>query len=101
MNKMNKQFSTWLKNPYITQLELAERIGLSRPAVANIISGLMRQRYILGKAYVINEESPIVCIGAANVDRKFYIDTPLQPKHLILFPPPDPSVVLVGILQKI
>ena len=100
MNKMNKQFSTWLKeNPYITQLELAER-RLSRPAVANIISGLMRQRYILGKAYVINE-SPIVCIGAANVDRKFYIDTPLQPKHLILFPPPDPSVVLVGILQKI
>ena len=56
---MNKQFSTWLKeNPYITQLELAERIGLSRPAVANIISGLMRQRYILGKAYVINERKP-------------------------------------------
>lgn len=81
MNK-NEQaiFNLVKENPYITQLELAERIGLSRPAVANIISGLMRQRYILGKAYVINEESPIVCIGAANVDRKFYIDTPLQPK---------------------
>ena len=23
----------------------------------------MRQRYILGKAYVINEESPIVCVA--------------------------------------
>ncbi|WP_180523165.1 winged helix-turn-helix domain-containing protein, partial [Staphylococcus haemolyticus] len=28
------------KNPFITQQELAERIGLSRPATANIISGL-------------------------------------------------------------
>ena len=29
MNKMNKQFSTWLKETLIL-LELAERIGLSR-----------------------------------------------------------------------
>ena len=36
MNK-NEQaiFNLVKENPYITQLELAERIGLSRPAVAN------------------------------------------------------------------
>ncbi len=27
----------------------------------------------MGKAYVLNEDYPIVCIGAANVDRKFYV----------------------------
>ena len=66
------------KNPFITQQELAERIGLSRPATANIISGLIKKKYILGKAYIVNEEDSIICIGAANVDRKFYCDTDLQ-----------------------
>ena len=32
-----------IKNPFITQQELAERIGLSRPATANIISGLIKR----------------------------------------------------------
>lgn len=27
----------------------------------------------MGKAYVLNEDYPIVCIGAANVNRKFYV----------------------------
>lgn len=67
------------KNPYVTQQELAERIGLSRPAIANIISGLIKKKYILGKAYIVNDENPIICIGAANVDRKFYSDSDLHP----------------------
>lgn len=60
-------------NPFISQRELAEAIGLSRPSVANIISGLIQKEYVMGKAYVLNEDYPIVCIGAANVDRKFYV----------------------------
>lgn len=68
------------KNPYVTQQELAKQIGLSRPAIANIISGLIKKNYILGKAYIINDDNPIICIGAANVDRKFYSDSKLQPK---------------------
>ena len=43
-----------------------------------IISGLIKKKYILGKAYIVNEEDSIICIGAANVDRKFYCDTDLQ-----------------------
>lgn len=65
-------------NPFISQQELALSIGLSRPAVANIISGLIRKEYVLGKAYVLNENYPIVCIGAANLDRKFYVHHTLQ-----------------------
>src|SRR5690625_4953826 len=61
------------ENPFISQQELSEKVGLSRSAVANIISGLIRKEYVQGKAYVLNEDYPIVCIGAANVDRKFYV----------------------------
>ena len=54
-------------------VNLLRAIGLSRPSVANIISGLIQKEYVMGKAYVLNEDYPIVCIGAANVDRKFYV----------------------------
>ncbi|MCI2791511.1 MULTISPECIES: carbohydrate kinase [Staphylococcus] len=74
MNKNEKLiYQRIQKNPFISQQELADEVGLSRPAVANIISGLIRKEYVLGKAYVLNDDFPIVCIGAANVDRKFYV----------------------------
>lgn len=57
-------------NPFIQQKDLAKKMGLSRPAVANIISQLVRKDYLLGKAYVVNRLNGIVCIGAANVDKK-------------------------------
>lgn len=60
-------------NPFIAQQELANVIGLSRSATANLISGLVRKDYLLGKAYVLNEEEPIICIGGANVDRRYLI----------------------------
>ena len=59
-------------NPYISQQEIADQVGLSRSSVANIISGLIQRHYLLGRAYVLNGETPIVCIGGMNVDRKFY-----------------------------
>ncbi|MFB6468776.1 carbohydrate kinase [Cytobacillus sp. Hz8] len=61
------------KNPYISQQELAELLGLSRPSIANMISGLTKKGYIVGRAYVLRESEQIVCIGGANVDRKFYM----------------------------
>ncbi|MBO1198752.1 winged helix-turn-helix transcriptional regulator [Staphylococcus simiae] len=74
MNTTEKEILKRIKdNPFISQRELAEAIGLSRPTVANIISGLIQKEYVMGKAYVLNEDYPIVCIGAANVDRKFYV----------------------------
>ncbi|AUI66455.1 MULTISPECIES: carbohydrate kinase [Glaesserella] len=58
------------QNPFISQQDLADYIGLSRSAVANIISSLIKREYLLGKAYVLNERNAILCIGAANVDKK-------------------------------
>jgi pseudouridine kinase len=57
-------------NPFISQQELATALGLSRPAVANHIAGLIRERKLLGRAYVLPDRRPVTCIGAANLDRK-------------------------------
>lgn len=58
------------KNPFISQQEIANQVHLSRSSVANIISGLVSKGHLLGKAYIVNEANQIVCIGAANVDKK-------------------------------
>lgn len=57
-------------NPFISQQDLAAQLGLSRSAVANYIATLVRERRILGRAYVLPDHRPIVCIGASNLDRK-------------------------------
>ncbi|AEB30257.1 putative transcriptional regulator with a sugar kinase domain, GntR family [Carnobacterium sp. 17-4] len=61
------------ENPFIAQQELANLIGLSRSATANLISGLVKKDYLLGKAYVLNDEEPIICIGGANIDRRYLV----------------------------
>ncbi|CAM3747691.1 winged helix-turn-helix transcriptional regulator [Aeromicrobium ponti] len=73
MNENEKLILDMIReNPFISQQELSEIVGESMSSVANIISGLIKKEYVLGKAYVLNETNPIICIGGANVDRKFY-----------------------------
>jgi pseudouridine kinase len=57
-------------NPFISQQDLAVQLRLSRSAVAGHIAGLIRERRLLGRAYVLPDSRPIACIGAANLDRK-------------------------------
>jgi pseudouridine kinase len=67
-------------NPFISQQELADQLGLSRSAVAGHIAGLIRERKLLGRAYVLPTEPdrrPVVCVGAANLDRKLRSSGPL------------------------
>jgi pseudouridine kinase len=64
-------------NPFISQQELATSLGLSRSAVAGYIAGLIRERRLLGRAYVLPDRRPVVCIGAANLDRKLRTLGPL------------------------
>lgn len=71
-------FNLIRKNPYISQQELADILGLSRPSIANMISGLIRKGEILGRAYILNESQQIVCIGGANIDRKFHVKAKAQ-----------------------
>lgn len=78
MNDNEKMIFHYIKeDPFISQQELSDKVGLSRSAVANIISGLVKKEYIKGKAYVVNDAPTIVCIGAANIDRKFYVGSDL------------------------
>lgn len=65
-------------NPFISQQDLAIELRLSRSAVAGHIAGLIRERRLLGRAYVLPDKRPIVCIGAANLDRKLRTLAPLQ-----------------------
>lgn len=66
------------KNPYLSQQEMAEQLKVSRPTVANLISGLIKQRKIAGRAYILPEEDTVICIGGANVDRKFRLEHAAQ-----------------------
>jgi pseudouridine kinase len=66
------------KNPYVSQQELAESLGLSRPSIANMISSLIKKGNILGRAYILSESQPVICIGGANIDRKFHIKDKAQ-----------------------
>lgn len=57
-------------NPYVSQQELADNIGLSRSSVAGYIADLIKQGKITGRAYILKEDTSIACIGGANIDRK-------------------------------
>ncbi|UFU00296.1 winged helix-turn-helix transcriptional regulator [Radiobacillus kanasensis] len=70
MNKEQQILSYIKHNPYISQQELANLVGLSRPAVANYIKSLTNQGEIKGRAYILNDKTYITCIGGANIDRK-------------------------------
>ncbi len=66
--------------PSLTQQELADQLKLSRSAVANLITGLIQEGYIVGRAYILADEPipPILCIGGMNLDTKLVLDRPLQ-----------------------
>lgn len=61
------------KNPFMSQMDLANELNISRPLLANIISTLVKEGKILGRAYVLPNEKEIVCIGGANLDRKLFL----------------------------
>jgi pseudouridine kinase len=57
-------------NPFISQQDLADQLGLSRSAVAGHLAQLTKEGRILGRAYVLPQRQPIVCLGGTNLDRK-------------------------------
>ena len=67
-------------NPYLSQQEMAEKLGMSRPALANTICALIKKGEIIGRAYVLPKRQAIVMIGGANVDRKFHLEGKTQYK---------------------
>lgn len=61
------------QNPFLSQQEMADQLGMSRPALANIVSTLMKDGLIEGRAYILPPENEIIAVGGANVDRKYTI----------------------------
>lgn len=79
MNEKEKLVFQLIKeNPYLSQQEMSEQLGMSRPALANTISALVKRGEIVGRAYVLPEKNQIITIGGANVDRKFSIEGTAQ-----------------------
>jgi pseudouridine kinase len=70
LSKKDQLYELIRSNPFISQQDLAVQLRLSRSAVAGYIAGLIRERRLLGRAYVLPDNRPIVCIGGANLDRK-------------------------------
>ncbi|MFW5794187.1 MAG: PfkB family carbohydrate kinase [Bacillota bacterium] len=62
------------KNPFIDQKSIAKELSISRPAIANLISGLQDKGLILGKPYLLRQEKYVTCIGAAHVDYTFKLE---------------------------
>lgn len=58
------------QNPFISQYEMANIIGISRSAVAGYIAALTKKGTIRGRAYITSDERAIMCIGGANLDSK-------------------------------
>ncbi|NRR31758.1 winged helix-turn-helix transcriptional regulator [Oxalobacteraceae bacterium] len=77
-SKKDQLYELIRANPFISQQDLAAELGLSRSAVAGHIAGLIRERRLLGRAYVLPGQRPLLCIGAANLDRKLRTVAPLQ-----------------------
>jgi pseudouridine kinase len=67
------------RNPFVSQREIAGRIGLSRSAVAGHIASLTRKGIIRGRAYIKADEGSVACIGGANLDSKATGNQPLRP----------------------
>ena len=81
LSKKEQLYQLIHSNPFISQQDLAADLGLSRSAVAGHIASLIRERRLLGRAYVLpapRGQRPVVCIGAANVDRKLRTIATLQ-----------------------
>ncbi|MFY0517367.1 carbohydrate kinase [Lysinibacillus sp. UGB7] len=66
------------QNPFMSQQEMADKMNLSRPVLANLVSSLTKQGKIVGRAYILPEENEIICIGGANLDRKFHVKGTVQ-----------------------
>lgn len=56
------------QHPSISQNELAAQLNIARSSVAVHIANLQKKGYILGKGYILNDDSYVLGVGAANVD---------------------------------
>jgi len=56
------------KNPMISQNDLANSLGITRSSVAVHITNLLKKGNLLGKGYIVREDSYVCIVGGANID---------------------------------
>ncbi|MDN6161696.1 MAG: winged helix-turn-helix transcriptional regulator [Atopostipes sp.] len=99
MNRNERRVLKVIENdPFISQKDIAEELGVSRSTIATIISSLTHKKHLLGRAYVVNQPKNIYCIGAMNVDRKFNLT---EQMFLQTSNPAVSSVSVGGVVRNI
>ncbi|MGM9513271.1 PfkB family carbohydrate kinase [Roseateles sp. DB2] len=79
MDKPRQRLLALLREqPFITQDALAAQLGLARSTLTHQLAQLTREGLILGRAYVLAEPRQLLCIGAANRDRKLRTQGPAR-----------------------
>lgn len=57
-----------VKEPMISQIDLAQRLGLTRSAVSAYISGMLKKGIIKGHGYIVNTNPYPILIGTGYID---------------------------------
>ncbi|HBI26252.1 MAG TPA: carbohydrate kinase, partial [Peptococcaceae bacterium] len=77
LTKREREILCFLKkDPTISQEKLAEKMEITRSAVAVHISNLMRKGFILGRGYILDERTGILVIGKTWLEIKAQADEP-------------------------
>jgi len=67
-NREKEIYQLIKKNPFITQQELADQMGITRSSVGVHIRNLMSKGHIKGRGYILDEDDYVIVIGGSNID---------------------------------
>lgn len=78
MNRENEILKILTEEPFISHDEIANRLGITRSTVGVHILNLQKKGAILGRGYILAQESYICGVGSVNVDIYGKAKTPLK-----------------------
>ncbi len=61
-------------NPFISQKEIAEKVGIKRSSVGVHIANLIKKGKVKGKCYILNQNDYVIVIGGSNIDLTGFSD---------------------------
>jgi pseudouridine kinase len=64
----NEIYDLIKENPFITQKDIAKKVGIKRSSVGVHIANLIKKGKIKGKCYILNQNDYAVVIGGSNID---------------------------------
>ncbi len=92
MTKREQEILELIKSdPWISQKEIALRLGITRSSVGVHILNLTRKGMIKGKKYILGEENYALVIGGANIDISGF------PDHSLRFNDSNPGSVRMSL----